>query len=115
MKSYIAVVATSGGKVTKFQDFDTADEAAAHVAAHGGFTSPRPSGNPAYWVVSGTDLTHDSVAEAVQVPKDAAMVEINRLEAEITPRRVREATLTDDGKTWLAAQEALIQAERDKL
>lgn len=44
----------------------------------------------------------------------AAMDEIHRLEAEITPRRQREAILgTDNG--WLANQESLIAIERAKL
>ena len=44
----------------------------------------------------------------------AASAEIDRLESEVTQRRLREAALgTDDG--WLAAQEALIAAERAKL
>lgn len=46
--------------------------------------------------------------------KDLAHAEIRRLESQITERRKREAILgTDNG--WLAAQEALIQIERDKL
>ena len=40
--------------------------------------------------------------------------EIGRLEAEVTPRRIREAVLSNDAG-WLAAQEALIVVERAKL
>lgn len=43
-----------------------------------------------------------------------ALAEILRLEAQITPRRTREAILgTDNG--WLANQESLIAIERNKL
>ena len=115
MKDHIAVVASEGGTVITFQDFDTAEQAAAHVAQHGGFASPRPSSNPAYWTVSGTDLTHDNEAEAVQAPKDAALAEIDRLEALETPRRLAEAVLTDEGKAWLQANRNLIATERGKL
>lgn len=44
-----------------------------------------------------------------------ALAEIERLEAEVTNRRLREAVLTQAGADWLAAQEALIAAERAKL
>ena len=40
---------------------------------------------------------------------------IRDLEDEVTPRRVRDAVLTDDGKTWLEAKEAEIAVERAKL
>ncbi len=41
-----------------------------------------------------------------------ALVEINRLEAQVTNRRLREAF---SDSTWLDAQEALIAIERAKL
>lgn len=46
--------------------------------------------------------------------KRTAMVEIRRLEGEVTQRRLREAALGADGG-WLANQDALIAAERLKL
>ena len=42
----------------------------------------------------------------------AAQDEINRLEAAITPRRIRDAFADP---TWINAQEALIAIERSKL
>ena len=46
--------------------------------------------------------------------RNAALVEISKLEAQITPRRTREAILgTDNG--WLTTQESLIAIERNKL
>ena len=49
-----------------------------------------------------------STAEIVQE-------KISELEVAVTPRRLREAHLTDHGKTWLTNQEKLIVAERAKL
>ena len=40
--------------------------------------------------------------------------EITRLEAEVSPRRIRESVLGTDGG-WLAAQEALIATQRGLL
>lgn len=47
--------------------------------------------------------------------QQSALAEIARLEGEVTQRRIREALTTQDGADWLAAQEALIAAERAKL
>ena len=46
--------------------------------------------------------------------KRNAIAEIARLEAQITPRRIREAVLKI-GNGWLANQDALIAIERTKL
>jgi hypothetical protein len=51
----------------------------------------------------------DAIWDADSVSRNAK-AEIKRLEAEITPRRVRESILGTDGG-WLAAQEALIATE----
>jgi hypothetical protein len=44
-----------------------------------------------------------------------ASTEIQRLEATITPRRLRDALANDTGKKWVADVEALIATERSKL
>jgi hypothetical protein len=44
-----------------------------------------------------------------------AIAEIQRLEATITPRRIRDALANDAGKKWVADVEALIATERGKL
>ena len=44
-----------------------------------------------------------------------AMVEIEKLESSITPRRLRDALANDEGKAWVAAVEAKIATERGKL
>ena len=48
-------------------------------------------------------------------PKKDAEREIQRLEATITPRRIRDALSNDEGKEWVASVEALIATERAKL
>tara|TARA_R110002126_G_scaffold66986_1_gene170112 strand:- start:260 stop:505 length:246 start_codon:yes stop_codon:yes gene_type:complete len=44
-----------------------------------------------------------------------AMVEIEKLESFITPRRLRDALANDAAKSWVAAVEAKIATERGKL
>ena len=44
-----------------------------------------------------------------------AIQTIETLEAEVTPRRIREAVTTASGKTWLEAQNEKINIERAKL
>lgn len=48
-------------------------------------------------------------------PRHDAIARIYELEAEITQRRLRDAVLTQEGRDWLNAQEALIEIERVKL
>ena len=45
--------------------------------------------------------------------KREALAEIHRLEDTITPRRLRDAVLTDEGKAWLTNVEAKIATERE--
>ena len=61
------------------------------------------------------DATEDEIKVIIkdaQTSAEKAMEEIQRLEGQITIRRIREA-YTD--ATWMNAQEALIAAERAKL
>ena len=48
-------------------------------------------------------------------PRRNAMAEIKRLENTVTPRRLRDALASDEGKAWVADVEALIAVERTKL
>jgi len=71
------------------------------------------------WVDVADDTTELDTWDGTQVVKHVTPVEtpqevIERLERQITPRRMREAVLGTDGG-WLANQEALIAAERGKL
>jgi ribosomal protein S19E (S16A) len=47
--------------------------------------------------------------------KRNALAEIEKLEGTITPRRLRDSVLTDEGKAWLTDVEAKIATERGKL
>lgn len=69
------------------------------------------------------DLTAEEIAE-VQAREAAWMLEkarkdilaqIQDLEAQQTPRRIREATLTSEGKLWLDNAEAQISTLRTQL
>lgn len=55
-----------------------------------------------------------AVADATYLT-NAPYREIARLEATITPRRLRDALANDEGKAWVAAVEAKISTERGKL
>ena len=55
----------------------------------------------------------DAEWESVR-PQREAIKKIAELEAQLTPRRIREAILGTDGG-WLSAKEAEITAERAKL
>ena len=116
MKNFLAVVKSENKKITKYQDFDTKSEADSHVAKHGGFTVATPSnGDMEFWEVDDTSITHTSSAEDAEKIKRNALAEIHRLEGTITPRRLRDSVLTDEGKAWLADVEAKIATERGKL
>lgn len=47
--------------------------------------------------------------------KREAQAEIERLEFTVTPRRLRDSVLTDEGKAWLTDVEGKIAVERAKL
>ena len=68
MKNWIAIVSSSDNKVTKYQDFDTEDEAKTHIANYGGFVVAKPDGlddMTDYWVVNDSNKTlgYDSDAK----------------------------------------------------
>ena len=69
--------------------------------------------------VNAYDFDTDTATQTYNIRErsaaDIATNEIKKLELEVTPRRVRDAVLTDDGKTWLEAKEAEIAVERAKL
>ncbi len=117
MKDYIAVIKNSNNKVDKYKDFDSESAANSHVAAHGGFVVENPSGDVDYWVVDAgaKKVTFNKSVSDTDNAKITVMSKIYDLEAEITPRRLREAILTSNGKTWLTNKEAEIATERGKL
>lgn len=62
MKPYLAVVASSNGTVTKYQDFNTLQEAQDHAQEYGGFAATTPNGPTEFWVVNGNAVTLDAAA-----------------------------------------------------
>jgi hypothetical protein len=71
-------------------------------------------GGKKYLPIGSKQIT-DAAAEALQaasVVAPTAQEQIRTIEATITPRRLREAVLTAEGKTWLEAADAQIAALR---
>ena len=60
MKKYTAVVSHSDGLITKYQDFDSEDDAKAHVATHGGKVVADLDSQLSYWDVSGDTASKDT-------------------------------------------------------
>ena len=65
MKEFTAVVSHTDGLITKFQDFDTEDEAKAHVATHGGKVVADLDEDLAYW-----DVSSDAAKDTDQLAAD---------------------------------------------
>ncbi len=76
MKNQLAIVAWDAeGRVVKYQDYDTAKEASAHVARvearwPQAFAAVHPGGGPRDWRVAGGALTLDPAPEPA--PEDPA-------------------------------------------
>jgi len=56
-----------------------------------------------------------SATAPAPIPENPILAKIAALEGDVTNRRLREAALTDEGKAWLAKQDAAIAALRAKL
>ena len=65
MKKYTAVVSHSDGVITKYQDFDSEDDAKAHVATHGGKVVADLDDDLAYW-----DVSSDAAKDTDQLAAD---------------------------------------------
>ncbi|MGJ0509071.1 MAG: hypothetical protein ACR652_18510 [Methylocystis sp.] len=68
--------------------------------------------------IEGFDVSDGKVVAKVSEPQktsDPAQTQIDELEFSITPRRLREAVLTESGAKWLSEVDAKIQALRAKL
>jgi hypothetical protein len=57
----------------------------------------------------------DAITNPLVSPNRGIIAQIFQLEITITPRRLREATLTVEGKTWLEGVDAQIAALRAQL
>jgi hypothetical protein len=114
MKKYVAIVTHDSGVIQKYQDFDTEADAKAHVEKYGGKVVQDIDDAVGYWDVSGDTPVKDTDQEKADATKAGILQNIALLEAEITPRRIREAILGTDGD-WLKNKEAEIATERAKL
>ena len=65
MKKYTAVVSHSDGVITKYQDFDSEDDAKAHVDTHGGKVVTDLDDDLAYW-----DVSSDAAKDTNQLAAD---------------------------------------------
>ena len=72
--------------------------------------------NPSNNTATRTRRIIDKTDEELAAEKRQGIINsIYRLEGEVTNRRLRDAILTSDGKTWLTNKEAEIATERAKL
>ena len=118
MKAFIAIVATTGNVLDKYQDYDSEQECLDHVARTGGWVAPNPGGSSKhYWVIdeNAKTLGYDQDTQ----DSDAAMSEwltaIARTDADL-PRSVEDLydtgiTPSDRTKKLMDAKKAL-RAER---
>ncbi len=116
--SYIAIVKVENNRIAKYQDFSSKADADAHIVEYGGFVVDAPaSGSMNYWVVDegAKIITHDSSKQIADETKASTLHKIRELESTVTPRRLRDALASDEGKTWIADVEKLIAIERAKL
>ena len=116
LKMYLSITGVENNKLTKYQPFETEAEAVAHATQFNGFVAEDIGGNKEFWVVDKDKktITHDTATENSVTVVRNAMAEIERLEATVTQRRIRDAIAGTDGG-WLANQESLIAEERSKL
>ena len=114
--AYVAIVKSSNKKVEKYMEFDSESDADAHVKTHGGFVADAVGGDTEFWVIdeSAKTVTFDASASNTAQVKAETLAKIYSLEAEVTPRRIREAILGTDSD-WLKNKEAEIATERSKL
>ena len=116
--SYLAIVKVENNRIAKYQDFPSKPDADAHVAKYGGFVVETPaSGSMSYWVVDegAKTITHDSASQTADETRISILRNIEELEITVTPRRLRDALASDEGKTWVDDVEKLIAVERGKL
>ena len=115
MKAWIAVVSDSGGKVTKFQDFDTEAEANAHVSTHGGFTAANPGGALAYWTVSGTTLSYDDTTDDADALAAAKKLKNNEIDAKRDELLTAGKTIRGNDYDGRLTTMGAIVAKRDRI
>ena len=115
MKKYTAVVSHSDGVITKYQDFDSEDDAKAHVATYGGKVVADLDDDLAYWDVS-SDATKDTDQLAADVLADkwaSIRSKRDKLMAESDYMGNSDVTMSDAWKTYRQALRDLPASESD--
>ena len=110
MKKYTAVVSHSDGLITKYQDFDSEDDAKAHVATHGGKVVADLDDELSYWDVSGDTASKDTdqIAADILAGKWASIREVNILMAKSDWTVTTDTALSDSVKAkWVTYRKAL--------
>ena len=123
MTHLVIVDATSDNKIAKMQNYENRADADAHVAMVAekypkAFVVDNPPAFGTEYVTVDMDaktFVYDNVRYDAEQIKTNAQGEINRLEGMVTPRRMRDALASDEGKEFVTDIEEKIKAERAKL
>jgi len=117
MKKYTAVVSHSDGVITKYLDFDSEDDAKAHVATYGGKVVADLDEDVLYWDVSGDTATKDTdqvAADILAVKWEDIRSRRDNLMAESDWRSMPDSpTMSSAWKTYRQALRDLPASESD--
>jgi len=116
MREFTAVVSHSGGKITKYQDFDSKADADAHVATYGGKVVQNLDNQLAYWDVSGDTPSKDTdqLAADILAGKWAAIrTQRDTLLAQSDWMANSDVTMSDAWKTYRKALRDLPASKSD--
>jgi hypothetical protein len=92
MKEFIAIVATTGNVLDKYQDYDSEQECLDHVARTGGWVAPNPGGSSKhYWVIDGNAKTlgYDQDTQDSDAAMSDWLIAITRTDQDL-PRAVED-------------------------
>jgi len=117
MKKYTAVVSHSDGVITKYLDFDSEDDAKAHVDTYGGKVVADLDEDVLYWDVSGDTATKDTdqvAADILAIKWEDIRSRRDNLMAESDWRSMPDSpTMSSAWKTYRQALRDLPASESD--
>ena len=117
MKKYTAVVSHSDGVITKYLDFDSEDDAKAHVDTYGGKVVADLDEDVPYWDVSGDTATKDTdqvAADILAIKWEDIRSRRDNLMAESDWRSMPDSpTMSSAWKTYRQALRDLPASESD--
>ena len=117
MKKYTAVVSHSDGVITKYLDFDSEDDAKAHVNTYGGKVVADLDEDVLYWDVSGDTATKDTdqvAADILAIKWEDIRSRRDNLMAESDWRSMPDSpTMSSAWKTYRQALRDLPASESD--